>query len=220
MTWFPPELLARTDELCAATPLHAGVRATLLDLEARGEAAGWDSPANDPRVYSFEHHPGLGRVRATLSATVNAVFRVGLARADGEPGQALAYLATVYDRVRERFGPATGLTADGFTFYGYGYAGEGWASPPDPDEEAWAYARRRALHEYPERIEIRQVYLAGRDGVFWWVLRARGQAAEAVAALPESTLWAQTGLVPNALARMTNALAGGHAPVPVADPTI
>jgi hypothetical protein len=216
MTWFPDELLARTEELCAATPLHAGIRRAALRLEARGDRAGWDAPANVATVHTFEHHPATGQVRSRVSRGAQLVLLAGLEGFDGDPGAALIHLADVFEVVNRQYGPASGASPDGFEFYGYGFSSEGWATPPGAaaDAAAVAAAERHELHLYPGRIEIRQVHLAGRDGLFWWVLRERGGPAKVVAALPESPLWAQTGRIPNALARMTNALAGSHAPVP------
>lgn len=215
MSNFPTDLLDATDRLCAESPRYAEIRRVLLDLEAQGHRAGWDHPDNAPLLLAIERDLVTGQVQARPPVVVNTLLRIALERGTGEPGEVLTRLADGFEQARDALGPV-GLHGGpaGFEFYGYAFRAEGWATLLDSDEQAHDAAVRRELHLYPGRIEIRQVYLAGRDGLTWWVLRHRGQGPEVMIALPESASWTQAGRIPNALARMTNALAGSHTPVP------
>jgi hypothetical protein len=218
MSIFPADMLDLTDRLCAESPRYAQIRTTLLALEADGHRAGWDSPVNAPLLFAIEHDRLTGRTQARLLTTVNVLFHAALDQGDGEPGGVLARLAVAFEQAQGALGPV-GLHGGpaGVEFYGYAFRSEGWTTPAEPDETARRAVERHELHRYPGRIEIRQVYLAGVDGLTWWVLRHRGSAPQVLAALPESTSWAAAGRIPNALVRMTNALAGSHAPVPEQD---
>ena len=218
MSNFPTDMIEATDRLCAETPRYAAIRQVLLDLEADGHRAGWDHPVNAPTIFTFTRDRLLGRVHAHPSPVVNLALRVGLIRGSGEPGEVLAHLAAAFDQAREEVGPTEVTDTPGVDFYGYAFRGEGWAVD-EPDDTAREAAQRHELYRHPGRVEIRQVYLAGRDGLSWWVLRRRGQDPQVLAALPESTTWNQGGLVPNALVRMTNARAQSHAPVPAQNPS-
>jgi len=216
MTHFSTEVLDRAAELIAADPRLPALRDALFALEAQGEQAGWDAPANEATIFAIERNRGTGTVRARRSELINEGFQLAIEGVDGDPGAALLGLAQRFDQVSRVIGPVT--ERGQIEFYGFALRTEAWSTGMQPDDEtaaeARAYAERHALHEYPGRIEVRQVYLAGRDGLSWWVIRVRGGEPELMVALPEGTVFGTAGRIPAALARMTNAYTGSHAPVP------
>lgn len=223
--WAYPEFVHQaTEELCQRQPLAARTRVALLRLEKEVHRAGWDSPASLPTILRFERHRTKHFVKAMESEPLTACLTLAYTRhTDGDVGKAMELLAWVTERGREAFS-YLGVPLDedvmrsdggpGWEFYGYGLRMEGWTLPALGLDAVPEAVREKRIHEHPDRVETRMVYLVARDGLSWSLVRRRRMPpVECVVTRPEGQ-FEQLGLVVNALGRMTNAAAGNPVPVP------
>lgn len=235
---------ARTQKLCTDQPDQAQVRTALLRAEKQihQEADGWDAP---PKVFFLQQNTKSGRIRYTEFEKFSAM----LVDQPGRPPQILEKLAQVAEfiraqaqasadeldpRVRDmppefrtmmdsaRRQPDADLfdvSGAHWRFHGVGLATEAWLVLK-PDSLTNIMAENHQLHAHPERIEIREVYYAARDGWMWEVMRLRRTPTIAVPrhciVLHHDNDYRVVGTVPDALTRMCNAIASN--PVRVAPP--
>lgn len=226
-SYFPPSVLEATEDTCQREPLAARTRLALLKLEKEGHRAGWDSATSDPTIFRVEHNP-VNDFIAVHQSNLTTALRMACNITRGDVGEALQLVARATEQSRDALETAFGLaegrdairSGAGYRFYGYAFRNEGWAVPslnnakPIPPEIIEALQRKQ-VHVLPNRIETRMVHLVARDGLTWWIQRRRLMPpVEAVVTRPEGD-FTGSGLVLNALGRMTNAAAGNV--VPVAD---
>lgn len=230
--------VARTDELCAVDGRAARTRVLLHRLEVKGHKSGWDGDAALPEVFVVDYNPDSDQVVYRWAEPITGIVRDAMERNGGNVGAALQVVASSAERIRAGEqaphplappNPFAGMPADqdlfggntpGWKFYGYGLRSEGWTTPRGGvtrDSSLHQAAHERRLHEHPDRVEARVVWLAGRDGIAWHLVRRRGESPQCIAFRPESDL-DFGGNIGNALGRMTNAAVGNPVPVRPVNP--
>jgi hypothetical protein len=222
---------AFTDDLCARDALAARTRTLLLRLEEQGHRLGWDHP-DGHGVFRVQYNPHTKHVESYWANAFTALINYVCGRTDGDVGQAFQFLAEHVelaasgefdaDLPPELRGILMRRTADtdlfsgrkpGWKFYGYGHRCEAWMVRPEGRDQLTG----QPLSEHPDRVEIRQVCFAARDGLFWWLHRIRGGEPTVYVERPESDR-PMGGVVTNALGRLTNVVAGNPVPVRPAVP--
>jgi hypothetical protein len=223
------------DDLCARNTLAARTRILLLRLEKQGHKLGWDHPDNEA-VFQVHYNPDNSNVEHQWSDAYTDIIRYVSGHNGGNTGGSFQALAEIVEEgvsgelephlpsrlrgVLPRSAPGTDLwpgKRTGWRFYGYGYRSEGWMVQGHMDEETERLSRVRQLDQHPDRVEIRQICLAARDGLLWWVHRIRGEEPTVHAELPESD-GPMGGNIINGLSRLTNAVAANPVPVRAAVP--
>jgi hypothetical protein len=235
---------ARTQKLCTDQPQQAAVRTALLRAEKQvHQEHGWDGP---PKVFFLQQHAKTGRIRYTEFEK----FSLMLVALPGRPTDILAKLASVTEFTRAqahvaedeldplmrdlppefhammeraRRNPDADLfdcSGEHWHFHGVGVIIEAWMVL-DPSPETQTMAHNRQLHTHPERIEIRELYYAARDGWMWDLTRLRRTPTIAVprhcVVLHHDNDHRVVGTVPHALTRMCNAISSN--PVRIAPAT-
>jgi len=235
---------ARTRALCTDQPQQQEVRAALLRAEKEIHQHGWDRP---PTVFFLQQNIRTGRIRYTefkrftrllvevpgrhpdvldLLADIAEILRGQAHRPDAELDLAVQQLPPAFRDMVAKF--RADPTADLFDvsdrhwrFHGVGMVFEGWMvlNVDDATEEL---ARHHKLHSHPERIEVREVHYAARDGWFWELTRLRRTPTIAlprhcVALHRDNDDYSVTGGIPHSLTRLCNAIASN--PVPIVSPT-
>lgn len=227
---------ALVDELCARDTRAARTRMLLLRLEKQGHKLGWDHP-DVPGVFQVHDNPRSGHVEHHWSDPVTDIIDIICERNGGHVGNAFLTLAECYEAlVQGRFNAylspdlrralhasqATGADLwpgerPGWRFYGYGFRCESWmVSDIAAGSLASELSAEHRLHEHPDRVETRDVWFIGRDGLVWWASRHRGEQPTVYAQWPEADNQICGG-VANGLSRITNAVAGNPVPVLPAD---
>lgn len=222
--------LARTEELCAVDPLARSIRTLLLDIERKANGQGWDT-ITSPEVFSVTHDPQTDRIRHGWEREHTKIVRHRAEVNGGNAGEAFQMIAELSERIRrgDDFGPLVGpnpfrnVAPDqdvipggqpGWRFYGYGVINEAWSTPLHVvSSSAMQAGANHRLHRHPDRQELRIVYFSPRDGTRWSVIRHRGAQPIAFLTRPEGGTQ-ESGGIPNALARMTNAVVGNPVPIP------
>lgn len=218
------------DELCARDPLAARTRLLLLKLEAQGHRLGWDHPDNIGMVFQVQYNPRTHHVNRRWSDHFTDIIRMVSDSNGGHIGLAFQDLATVcegavkgkYDyRLPPQYRninwarPGDDLwegDRPGWKFYGYGYRYEAWMVEDDRRAETRQMWAENRCEDHPDRVEVRQVCLAARDGRLWCVSRVRGEQPT-VYVEPAEALGGIGGNVINGLGRLTNAIAGDPVPI-------
>lgn len=228
---------AETQQLCDAQPEQQAVRTALLRAEKTIHQAGWDAP---PELFLLYRHTKTGRVRYDRhDVFTRIIINAPMRSADVLDGIALAVefvraqamgsaRSPVVDDAppfirqylrRARMNPRGDLFGGGdlrWRFFGIGFVSEAWIvlNMDDTTQEA---ARSHTIYRHPNRIEMRQLYLAARDGWNWEVRRLRRTSTIAVPrhciATNHDSNTRVVGSIPHALTRMCNAIASNSVPV-------
>ncbi|HET6285740.1 MAG TPA: hypothetical protein VFG15_03180 [Amycolatopsis sp.] len=230
---------ARTRKLCTDQPQQQDVRTALLRAEKDIHQHGWDMP---PTVFFLQQNLHTGRIRYTEFERFSRL----LEELPGRHPDVLDRLADIAEFMRRQahvpvaeLDPAVqwlpptfrdmvvklraNPTADLFDvsgrhwrFHGVGMAYEGWMVL-DVDDATEELARSHKLHSHPERIEVREVHYAARDGWIWEVTRLRRTPSIAVPrhciALHRDNDYSVVGGIPHSLTRMCNAITSNPVPV-------
>lgn len=232
---------ARTRQLCTEQPDQQPVHTALLHLEKGAETAGWDT---DPRLFTLRRHADTGVLRSVDMPILSEQLRLapgstsdvllGLAtamefvRAQAElPPEARkagteGFVAGVGVEPGATLAPDADMLGDseGWAFLGAGLVTEAWAvlqtGNRADDRAVDAFHAERRLKDHPLRIEARQVFYCGRDGLMWQLERLR--ATTEVPASPRRTTIHHhdadlTGDLPHGLSRLCNAMAGNPVPI-------
>lgn len=202
----------------------------LLGMERLSHDAGWGSP---PRLFTLEGDTASPEVECHALDTLTGTLRDLLQRSGTSMGSAMLVLAEASETLRaagmppnqnrrtmpegvEPCEPDSDLFApprEGWRVYGVGLLTESWKVEDQFRRGVgfWA-AQRGALDQHPARLETRQVFLVGRDGLVWQVDRIRDHEPEITVTDPRSPE-RPVGRVMNALSRVCNSIAGERVPI-------
>lgn len=212
--------------LCAADPNLEAMRHLLLQVERDAHQRGWNKRSNITKLFEVKRDDDLLTLR--MAGVLQTALDERIKAHDGNAGLAMLDIARAVERARQLVstsgGAASALkdlhgTGTG-TLYGWGLLSEVWLGYRKED---WTPERKKAfdqamddrkLSKSPERIEARMIYMVGRDGYYWAVMRHRGEAPIAVVIKPESLKLELQGNIAHALGRMVNAIASNPVPVP------
>lgn len=91
-------------------------------------------------------------------------------------------------------------------FFGFGQIYEAWAISGDSKEEIREWSESRMIHMHPDRVELRGMHVATRDGRFASLGRKRGEAPEYIEHDPTDEKLVMEGRVPDSIRMMTSFL--------------
>lgn len=215
-----PPMHEFVEDLCARDPRAARTRMVLLRLERQAHSHGW-SHRDTPMIFELTHNTRTHHVTYRKSTAFQAIVVDILRRSDLAVGEAFQVLAEHVEKMergefdkhlppslREMLMSIMKIKSpDGTEFYGYAARHEAWAAPDDGVD------CRPSLRT--DRIELRGVHFAARDGLFWQVIRIRGEQPRVLVDQPGNED-ASVGDVANALSRLTRVFANN--PVPIIPP--
>lgn len=226
------ELEARTLAHSFADKLVAATRRSMLKVERVANSHGWDQL---PVLFRAEYRADPAAVVLIPSEGLTQCLGQAIERVrevTGQPDVAKA-MRVLGDFMEGTMAPMWRDLMEvprdrdiidegelpGFRFYGYAMTNEGWMrrlEDMSPEAEA-EYIRRleagRRIEQDAERVEVRMLHMACRDGRLWSVKRERGGGPQVTMSVPEGDSgWA--GQVVNALGRMVRAVVGNPVPVP------
>lgn len=219
------EHIEKTKRLCEQDPFAAAIGRKLAAVE---EEFDWDAP---PTLYQVDRHPQRPEIAVDPTPLLQFMLDRTVERVDGDFGAALCHLATFVEGMTNklRSGEATDLAPDsylrraaeagrdlltartpGYRPHGLAIAATAWAVVAEPDSEVARGEVR--VRDAEQRVEMRMVFLAGRDGLSWTVARTRGEQPTTLVHLPESDDQF-VGAIGNALSRIVNAGCGNPVPI-------
>lgn len=93
------DALTRADDYCAEHPQGAAIRATLLDLERRAHATGWNGPDSMPRLFALNGRRRGNAVDHRWWDDFTLIVRLVADANDGRVGNGLQFLANHCENV-------------------------------------------------------------------------------------------------------------------------
>jgi hypothetical protein len=203
----PAQDIEATEERCKNDPSAENIRQALLKIEAEGEEGGWDAP---PQLFGLECDT---QVTVEPLLTLSDALLHALDWYHGNMGLALQHMARALVVAAKEFDLGVGDHIHGFVLRSEAFVNPRLNPGETMDPSLQEAFKEHRLHSHPERVEARIVVMMGRDGLFWLVLRERGEDPEVVAMMPEGD-FQHFGNLGNALGRMIAAVVSNPVPVP------
>lgn len=206
------------EDLCARDQRAARTRMALLRLERQAHSHGWDH-RDTSMIFELSYNKSTGHVQHRKSPAFHAIVTDIFSSGDMAVGDAFQALAAHVEKVASGgFDDPLGAqlrkmimslmkteSSDGWAFYGYAMRWEGWIAPDNDGRDCKA-------SQHPERQRSRGIHFAARDGLFWQVVRLRGEQPFVMVETPESED-GSVGDIPNALSRLTRVFANNPVPI-------